>query len=156
MMSELTLKNALIAIAPSATEAEAITALVDAYGIFAADAEAGVLPLLLVGLDAGKAAMATKLVGMNGAGAGLVKIPQGIISFWGAVALGLSTSFAGATVITPPPHATLAAEFTAAALFNVTNDSTEDDAAELIAGIMYNNAILGGTVTVGVPVFNIL
>ena len=156
MMSSTVLQDAFDAMEPFATEEEAITALVDAYGLFAADATANGVPLLTLGLEAGKAAMAFALIDMNEEGAGLVKIPLGIVAFWEAVASGLSSSFAGATAIVPPPHAGFAESFASVAATNVETEASKEDASAIITFLLYSNAIIGGAVTFTTPVFPIL
>lgn len=154
-----TLQEALSSTEPASTETAAIEALVDAYGAFAAEATATLptpIPLLAAGLAAGKTAMASSLVGMSTSGAALTQIPASIVSFWSAVALALSGSFAGATAITPPPHTTLTADFAATTLANASNASPKEEALNAIAEIMYNGAILGGTVTVATVVYPIV
>jgi len=155
-MSLDTIKNALLNVEPSSTPEAAIAALVDAYASFAKDAMAGTLPLLTGGVDLGKTAMALALDGMNDDGAGLTKIPAGITAFWVGVQSGLALSFTGATVITPPPHTSLASQFATVAAANVSLQRSKEESVDALAEILYNNAILGGTVTVVTPVFKIL
>ena len=100
-MIEATLKTELENLAPTNNEAAAISTLTDTYGIYASDATAA-SPILPTGVELGKTAMAGALVGMSAPGAGIAKIPAAIIAFWGAVAGGLASSFAGAIAITPP------------------------------------------------------
>lgn len=153
-MSATTLKNALLNMDLAATPEEAVVSWTDAYATFASEAVAALptpLPLLPAGLSAGKEAMAPILAGMDQPGAALAKIPAAIIEFWKAVALGLSASFAGATAIVPPPHASIVTDFAQVAASNISEERTAEEAMAAIAEIMYNNAVLGGVVTVTTP-----
>jgi hypothetical protein len=145
-----TLATQLQNLAPASVEATAITNLVNAYATYAAGA-AALTPILSTGIDLGKAAMQSALVGMSATGAGLVSIPAAIVAFWAAVAAGLTASFAGATAITPPPHATLAALFAATCAANTASELSLADSTAAIAANMHENAILGGTVTTAGP-----
>jgi len=146
-MDENTLATELKKLEPAATEAAAATTLADAYATYAADAESNGVPLSAVGLAAGKAAFAAALTGMSAPGAAIVSIPTACVAFWAAVALGLATSFTGATAIAPPPHATLAADFAALMPQNVIDEVTLEQAAADIAAMMHTNATTGGAVT---------
>ncbi|MCF6205343.1 MAG: hypothetical protein L3J47_00420 [Sulfurovum sp.] len=155
-MSIDVLAEALAANAHTASESEAITALVSAYEKFAKDAMAGALPLLPAGLALGVTAMSEGLVGMSAANAGLLLFPASITSFWLAVAGGLATSFAGATAVVPPPHTDLPAQFQDAVKDNIENVRNAEDSYRAIAQILYDNAVIGGVVTVVTPTFPIL
>ncbi len=144
-MSQATLATELDNLDPTTDEAAAIIILADAYGVFVAEAQAAT-PILPAGVAMGKAAMAAGLVGMSTDGAGTTLIPAAIIAFWVAVAAGLTTSFAGATLIVPPPHATLASAFAALMPANVGKSKT--DALDAIASLLLTQAIVGGVVTV--------
>lgn len=145
-----TLATQLQNLAPSSSEAAAITALVNAYGTYAAGAAAAT-PILAAGINLGKAAMLTALVGMSASGAGLTKIPLAIAAFWAAVAGGLAASFAGATAITPPPHATLPTSFPTTCASNTVASATLVVSTQNIATVMHADAIIGGTVTTPGP-----
>ena len=147
-MLPATLSTELQNMTPSTTEASAITALTDAYGVFAADATAST-PILSAGVDLGKAAMAPALVGMSVPNAGAAKMVAGIVAFWVAVAGGLTTSFTGATAIFPPPNAGLQAALDAIFPANTAGNLSLADAMTNVANAMHAQAIIGGTVTVG-------
>lgn len=149
-MVEATLATELQNLTPTSTESSAITALVDAYATYAADAEAAT-PIKSTGIDLGKTAMASALSGMSASGAGLTIIPNAILAFWNGVAAGLATSFDGATAISAPPHATLETLFAATAAANTSGSKTLIEATEAIAADMHANAIVGGTVTTPGP-----
>jgi hypothetical protein len=153
---QTTLADELRSLAPTALEADAITTLTDAYANYAADATANSVALSPAGVLLGKAAMASALVGMSAAGAGIAAIPAAIKAFWVAVAGGLATSFAGATAIVPPPHASLSSAFATLMPTNTAGEVTADQAADSMALIMHADAILGGTVTFGIPTFPIV
>lgn len=146
VMVEATLATELENLTPTFTEAAAITVLTDAYGVYSSDATA-LTPILSTGIALGKAAMAVALIGMSAPGAGIAIIPAAIAAFWVAVAGGLATSFAGATAIVPPPHATLPATFAALMPANTAANVTLEQAAATMAMIMHTDAIVGGTVT---------
>ena len=137
----------LLALVPVATEAEAVVTLSNAYAEFAADAVAGEVAITAAGVELGKVAMQAGLVGMNAPNAGVAKITSAVIAFWTAVAGGLSTSFAGATAITFPPHAGLAALLTATLATNLATSADRPTATNAMAVDLYNQAIVGGSVT---------
>ncbi len=155
-MSESTLATELENLAPTSTESEAAQTLTDAYGVYAAGAIAGGVPITSAGVDLGKAAMLPALAGMSADGAGITIIPSAVVAFWNGVAGGLSTSFVGATAITPPPHATLPSAFASLMPTNTSGDVTKAEAAASIAEIMHADAIVGGTVTYPGGTFPIL
>lgn len=149
-MAQATLAAELQNLTPVITEAEAIANWVDAYGAFAAEAEAAT-PILEDGIDLGKDAMATAMVGMSADGQASTKIEAGIQAFWGAVATGLTSSFAGATAITPPPHAGLKGALDSTFLANTSGAVSLEDATDAIATVLHGLAIVGGTVTTPGP-----
>ncbi len=151
-MSEGDLADAIEDLGDTLSEAVAIAALVDAYSELAEGATAGAQTLTGAGLALGQAAMSAALVGMSATGQGFTKIPAGVSAFWVAVAGGLATSFAGATAITPPPHATFAAAFATLMAQNLIDEVTRAEAAASLASLMYDEATTGGTVTYPGPV----
>lgn len=151
-MSTSTLATELLNLDPVAVESDAITALTDAYGVFAAEAVAGAQTLTAAGVDLGKAAMSAALVGMSAPNAGAAILVTAAQAFWAAVAGGLATSFAGATVITPPPHASLLALLNATFPSNTSGALSKADATQNVANNFYAEAIVGGTVTYPGPV----
>ena len=155
-LSEAVLAQELLSLGPATTEAEAITSLSDAYSAYAEDAESNALPLLPTGLALGVTALQDALAGMNTPGQAAAFIANGIIAFWVAVAGGLSSSFSGATVIVPPPHAGLEVSLGGLFAANIVNRVTQEEAAEGLAGLLHPLAITGGTVTFGVPSFPII
>lgn len=152
MMSQTKLQDELANLIPVATEAEAAINLTEAYAAFAADASAATEQITPTGVALGKAAMVPALAGMNAPGAGASVIQSALQAFWGAVALGLATSIPGATAITPPPHAALAASLSSVFASNTSSNATKDSAIASIASVLYANAIAGGTVTFPGPV----
>lgn len=133
-------------------EATAITNLVNAYGTFSSAATGNGIPLTPAGVTLGKTAMQGALVGMSADGAGITKIPNACVAFWGAVCTSFAVSFPGSIAATPPPHASLASAFAALMPTNTAGDVTLAQAAQSIAAIMYTDAIAGGTVTLpGAP-----
>lgn len=146
-MLPATLATAMLNLVPAATELEAAQVLADAYGTFASTAAAGAVPITPLAITNGKTAMTAALVGMSASGAGAAKIAAGVIAFWGAVAAGLTTSFAGAVVITPPPNAGLAAALSAQFASNIATMASQAVATASIASVMAAQAIIGGTVT---------
>ena len=151
-MVEATLAAAILAQSPTLVEQDAIDALVTTYSTYAADAESNSVSITAAGLALGEAAMAAALVGMSAPNAGLTSIPAALSAFWVAVAGGLSTSFPGATVIVPPPHASFASDFQALMPANTSGEVTEQEAADSVAAIMHTGATTGGSVTFPGPV----
>lgn len=141
---------------PSKTEAEAVQKFADAYATFAADAEANAVKLTAAGVALGKAAMVTALAGLSQPGNGATVLTNAIVAFWAAVAVGLATSFVGATVITPPPHAGLLAALQEQGDVNIATKADAVTATKAIAGVFYAQALIGGTVTFVTPVFPII
>lgn len=152
MMASATLANQLLNLDPVATELQARQTLTDAYGVYASAAVAGAVAITVAGINLGKAAMLAALVGMNASGAGAAKLVAGVQAFWTAVAGGLATSFAGATAITPPPHAGLLALLTSSFATNTSGAASKASATSLIASNFHAQAIIGGTVTFPGPV----
>ena len=152
MLNPLTLRDELLALAPTNSEASAIDTLSNAYATYALGAEAGGVTITPAGVDLGKAALKPALVGMSASGAGLSIIPAALLAFWVAVAAGLATSFVGATLITPPPHAGLAAAFAALMPLNTAGNISKADAVLSVANMFHAAAIVGGTVTFPGPI----
>jgi hypothetical protein len=146
MMLQPTLASELEGMTPTDSEATAIQNLVTAYGNYAQAATA-LSPLLPAGLQLGKTAMQAALTGMSSPGAALASVPAAIIAFWAAVAGGLAASFAGATVIVPPPQATLISDFPSIMAANKSGSLSLAAAAAAVATSWHTNAIVGGTVT---------
>lgn len=151
VMSASVLAAQLANLDPVPTEAQAIITLTNAYGVFAADATAGV-PITPAGVDLGKAAMQAALVGMSVPGAGAAIMVAGVQAFWGAVAAGLAVSFAAAIAIVPPPHAGLLPLLISSFAANTTSAAPKAVATMLIATDFYSQAIIGGGVTFPGPV----
>lgn len=141
---------------PSDTELAARQKFADAYGSFASTANAGGAVITPVGVAAGKAAMVSALAGLSTPGSGATVLTNAVLAFWSAVAAGLATSFAGATAITPPPHAGLGSELQSVGNANVASKASAIDATNAIANAFYSQAIIGGTVTIGITPFPIL
>ena len=153
------LKTELANVGPSATEAEAVTALADAYAVYAADAVVALptpVPLTAVGLASGKSAMSLALVGMNEDGAAIGKITSALIQFWGAIALTPAASFSGATAVVAPPHSSFSAALTVTATANVQDEKNLEDSMHAIASDMHGSAIVGGTATIAMVTTAIL
>jgi hypothetical protein len=153
-MSKAKLQTKLSAVVPVATEAAAIENLAEAYAQHVKDDPVGtgaqaLTPILAGGVALGKAAMVTALAGMSVSGAAAGKIKAGLQAFWAAVAGGLTTSFASAIAITPPPFSSLNLQ----AVFDAVTagDYTQAQAADAIATEIHAN-VGGGTVTTPGPV----
>jgi hypothetical protein len=146
-MLAATLANELLNLDPTIVEAEAVVTLANAYATFATTATAGVVPITPAGVTLGKTAMAPLLIGMSEDGLGSAKITQGVQGFWAAVALGGTTSFAGAVAILAPAHAGLQAALDAAFSANTASVATKEAAVTLLATAFYSQAIIGGVVT---------
>jgi hypothetical protein len=147
-MSQATLATELQNLTPTDSEAAAITALTDAYGVFAGAAAAGAATILPANVNAGKAAMGSALVGMSAPGAGAAIISAAIIAFWAAAVVPPWPPAVGGT---PPPNAGLAALLPTT--FD-TNTSTEADlatATNAIATDMHSQAIIGGIMLIPPP-----
>jgi len=144
---QTTLAAELLNLIPTDSEATGIQTFTNAYGDYAAAATANAVVLSPAGIALGKAAMSAALVGISASGVGLTKIPAAIIAFWTAIAGSAATSFSGAVSAVAPPHVNLATDFAAVAIDNVEAEKTQADAADAIAAVFHNNAIVGGTVT---------
>jgi len=163
-MDESVLEEGLLELDPTIITIQAISAFVKAYEVYAADASATApmqdgLPLLPAGLALGVAAMEgvmSALPLISGPNEALTRIPQAVIAFWTAIAGGLATSFAGATAIVPPPHATFQVDFATLMAANTAASVSKEDAAASLATLMHINATLGGTVSVGPTVYTIV
>lgn len=151
-MSQGKLASQLLHLTPAATEAQAIATLVGAYSTFAADAEAAGVPVTAAGVALGSAAMQAALVGVSAPGAGASVLTSAVQAFWAAVAGGVAASFSGATAVVPPPHAGLQALLEATFASNLASRASLADATAAVAGDLYNQAIIGGTVTFPGPV----
>ncbi len=151
-MSSSVLATQLINLTPSATEAGAVATLANAYSVFASDATAGAAAITPAGIALGKATMQVALAGVSSPGAGAAVLTAAIQAFWGAVAGGLAASFAGAAAIVPPPQAGLQALLVSTFASNTSGSTSLADAAQAIATIVFNQAIIGGTVTFPGPV----
>jgi hypothetical protein len=151
-MSQVVLAAQLLALEPAAAEADAVSALADAYATFAADAQAGTAAITAAGVALGKAAMLAALVGMSAPGAGSAVLTAAVQAFWGAVAGGLATSFPAATAIVPPPHSGLQALLDATFTSNTATAASGPDATAAVAADLYGQAITGGGVTFPGPV----
>jgi hypothetical protein len=152
VMAASVLATELLNLDPVPTEAQAIQTLADAYAVFAADAVAGAQPITPAGVAAGKAAMIAALPGMNSPGASAMVLATAVQAFWGAAALGLATSFAGATAIVPPPNAGLQALLTSDFSTNTGSSASKAAATSLLANDFYAQSVIGGTVTYPGPI----
>lgn len=153
-MVQSDLETELLNMIPTTSEPAAITALTDAYGIFAAGAESNTVPLSAAGVTAGKAAMSSALVGMSLPGVGLIVIPLAVIAFW--VAAATPAGFPGALSCVPPPNAALAAKLAITFPANVLSSASLADATKLMAADMFSEAVIGGTCLFGIIPFPIL
>ncbi len=153
MMSASTLRTELLNLDPTDSEPTARQRLTDAYGVFATDAKTAVtsVPITSAGVNLGKAAMEPALTGMSVDPTPGTVITAGVIAFWGAVALGLATSFAGATAIVPPPNAGLIVALGPIFVANMAGGLSKSDSMLAIATAMHVQAIIGGTVTLPIP-----
>lgn len=151
-MTAATLTSQLLNLVPVGSEAAAIATLVGAYGAFASAATAGAATITAAGVDLGKAAMQITLVGVSAPNAGSAVLTAAIQAFWVAVAGGLATSFPSASAVTPPPHVGLRPLLDAAFAANVSGKAGLAAAVNAVATQVYNQAIIGGTVTLPGPV----
>jgi hypothetical protein len=142
-----TLQAELARIVPMASEVVSIQAIADAYATYAAGATANGVPLTPLGVAAGRTAMLAALAGLGRASAGASVLTTGLQAFWGAVALGLATSFPAAIAILPPPHAGVSGLLMAAFVSNTSSKADRIASLDTIAGILHTAAVLGGTVT---------
>lgn len=146
-MSAAVLATQFANVLPEADEADAIANFADAYAVYAAFATAA-SPILPAGVALGKAAMVLAMAGLSGSGAGAGKLKDGVVAFWGAVALGLATSFAGATAILRPtfPALDLQPDFD-----DITDNSKTQAQAALILATTLHTEKTNGTVTTAGP-----
>ena len=160
-MNKETLKEGLQNIGSQSTEAGAISAWVEAYTTYVAGAdlnegaEANKIKITSSSVSVAGSALAAQLVGMSNTetAAGTTLIPAAIVAFWASIAAQQATAFAGATLVTPPPHATLAAGFAALMTSNV---SDPDGALDAVADLLHQEATTLGTVTFVTPIFPII
>lgn len=147
-MTQGALSTALQGMVPVGDEAAAIVNLVSAYSAYATDATA-LTPILAAGVLLGESSMAAALVGMSGSGQGATKFKEGVEAFWVAVAGGLSTSFAGASAISPPTFGSLDIQ----AVFddNASLDRSLVDSADALATELHSGKT-NGTVTTAGPI----
>lgn len=147
-MVQATLATEIENMIPSNVESEAAAVLTDAYGVFASDAIGNTIPISSAGVELGKVAMSSALIGMSAPNAGITIIPAAILAFWVAVCGGFAVSFVGSVAAIPPPHASLSSAFASLMVTNKDANLSLSDAAEQMAVIMYADAIVGGTVTI--------
>lgn len=147
-MAEATLAGELRALTPTTNEADAITALVDAYGTYAADAAAGAATVPSTNIEAGKAAMASVLVGMSIDNAGIAKIPASVIAFWAAAVV---PPWPPAVSGVAPPNATLAGLLAKTFEDNRVESRSFEDATGAVAEDMHSQAIVGGLMNIPPP-----
>lgn len=151
-MSKNTLETELLNLTPTIIEQDVIDVLTNAYGIYASDAKAGGISITDIGVSLGKVAMSAALIGCTEIDAGLDKIPDAVVAFWLGVASGLSSSFSGAVVITPPPQAGLKSGFKTLCPINTAANRSKEEAVSAIAALFHSQAIIGGTATFPGPV----
>ena len=149
-MSRATLSSELQGLTPSGTEADAIQKLTAAFAAYCEEAVA-LTPILSAGIDLGVEAMEAELVGMNAPGAAAAKIAAGFQAFWNAVALGLATSFAGASAITPPSYAALPVMLQGVFYANRDLGRTLEESADVMATAIHVSTVPGGSVTTAGP-----
>lgn len=146
-MTQAKLASELNVMDPTGDSALAAQRLAQAYANYCADATA-LTPILPAGVELGRVAMQSALLGMNTGGQAVFE--AGILAFWTAVAGGLTLSFAAAIAITPPTNAF---NFAPAYDLNLAGGVTKAQATANIAAVWHPATIVGGTVsTPGIPV----
>lgn len=147
---ESTLASALEALVPTTDAAAAVQTLADAYRVYMAAATSNGLPLLGTGVAASEMAQAMTFPADGTAASAAGVLADGVQTFWSQVARVPSSSFAGATLITPPTGlAGLAVALTTVFETSV-GSSLEESAAALAAAL--HTASAGGTATFPGPV----
>lgn len=133
MLLPTTLRDGLMQIANSNSEAEAIEAWVQAIVNYFGTATAGVVPItqpILSGAPAAAARVALQGLSTTGGAA----VQAAFFSFWGTMALTPALYFVGATALTPPPAlANLAVTLNAVFAANTAANLPEPDAKLAIA-----------------------
>lgn len=150
-MLQATLSAALAGMAPEGDEAVVIasfTAAIEAHTL----AATALTPILPAGVALGEAAMLLALVGMTDLNQAATKVQDGLTAWWAAIAGGLTTSFAGATAITPPDMSSIATDLQTAFDANLAALLNLADAADEIATVIHAAALDGGSVTTPGPV----
>ena len=148
-----TLETELLNLVLYGTEGAAITAWVDAFGVYFSDATTVTGgAILAAGVTAAKTAMATALVGLSTAGA--ASLAAGVSAFWAAGVAAPVTWWAAATVITiPPALATLQTELENTFAQNISEEASKAVCMQRIAGKIHT-ACNAGTATFPGPIVN--
>lgn len=156
MMSQSTMQQQLITLAPAATETAAAQALAQAYANFAAQATSNGVPILPSAISIAQEVMIPALIGMSAPFAGAQIVQNAVQLFWVTIAGLLSSAFTGATAIVPPANAALAVGLQTVASANIASALDQNDACSALATVFYSQAIIGGLVTFVTPTFPIL
>ena len=102
-LAAATLEDALASLTPTASEATAISRLVDAWESYFGEATVSGGPLVAGSIDAGLDAMAAALVGLSATGAGAAKIASAAAAFWSTQAALATVMWVTAPVVLVPP-----------------------------------------------------
>lgn len=156
-LSDSTLASGLEALVPGDDEADAIQAIVDAWGAYFGESTVAGASAVPGSFDAGLAAMQSALVGMSSSGAGSASLTAGVTAFWTAIA-GLATSiWVTAPIVLVPPIvppvglAALQAALEAAFAANTSGSASLADSAATVALALHTNGGLGALVPGSVP-----
>lgn len=147
-----TLATELETLEPSASEAVAISRLVDAWEVYWGDATVNGIAATPGSFGAGLSAMSAALVGMSAPGAGAAAIAAGVSAFWTAVAPLATAIWITAPIVLVPPITpptllgSLSAALTATFASNTVGELTLAQAAQQIAAVMHANGGIGAFV----------
>jgi len=147
MRTQSTLSTELQALVPTDNAVLAAQRLAQAYGDYMKDAEANLIPIVAAAVDSTAVpAMAGSMTFSFAAADGAAQILAGVGAFWTAVAAAPATFFPGATIVTPPVFATLAASLVANFASNTLSSNSLIDSVDAVATSLHT-ATTGATAT---------
>lgn len=156
-LSSSTLADGLEALAPTDSEAAAISAIVSAWDAYFGGSTVSGVTATPGSYAAGLSTMQTALVGMSATGAGAAALAAGVTAFWSGIAGLATTIWITAPVVLVPPIvppaglAALPAALAAAFASNTSGSSSLADSAAAVAAALHTNGGLGALVPGSVP-----
>lgn len=149
-MSSSVLASELLAVQPEALEPDAIENLAEAFANYCKDA-AALTPILAPAIATAKTAFIGAASGLSNSGAGAGKIVAAIQAFWTSIAAGGTSSFAGATAISPAFSSLSAGAISPVFTANIDGALSQSAATSALA-LAIHATRTGGTVTTAGPV----
>jgi hypothetical protein len=146
-LDKTNLEAGLEDLVPTLVEAEAVSALSNAYSAYCSTAESSGREIETAALDIAEPIMAAAMVGISVPNAGSQKMTDGFVAFWVSIASNPGLAFLNATAITPPPFVGLKAKLDVVFESNTTGSVSLEDAAKNIADKIDEETKIGGTVT---------